>query len=193
MSHEYANPCCFGCARGTGCEKAPPAANDNIAQAADPTIFFDMDGVLANFDKGAERALGTDNIYRYEFVYGQEEFWKGLNASPGFFLYLEEMPGAGRMVHAVRHHPLRILTALPNTGADAVDRDKRSWAGMNFPGIPVITCLTHEKPDYCKPGDVLIDDRAVNKAKWEAKGGRFIVHTDVGSTLAQLKSMGLTK
>jgi 5'(3')-deoxyribonucleotidase len=171
------------------------AANDNVAQSTAPTIYFDMDGVLANFDKGAEEAIGTNNIYKFEFVYGQDAFWAALNSRHDFFRNLEMMPGARRMLSAVPRDRVKVLTALPKSDrADSVRRQKQEWAQTHLHySIPVITCLTHEKPDYCKPGDVLIDDRAVNKAKWEAKGGRFIVHTDVENTLAQLKSMGLTK
>lgn len=165
-------------------ESTPPKSKS-------PTIFLDMDGVLADFDKGAERALATDNIYKFEFVYGQEEFWRLINLDPDFFSKLEVLPGADLLVQHLRGHDLKVLTALPKTGGQIVDQQKRQWIYAHNFGLPVITCLTHEKPDYCKPGDVLIDDRAVNKAKWEARGGRYIVHTDLGSTLAQLKSMGL--
>lgn len=162
------------------------------------TVFFDLDGVLANFDKAAEQTIGTNNIYKFEFVYGQEAFWRALNTSPTFFRDMEVMPGAMRMLNAIRatkfFTPINILTALPKTGAEQVDMQKRWWVTRNLKSygkLPVITCQTHEKPDYCNPGDVLIDDRAVNKDAWEAKGGRYIVHTDVENTLGQLRSLGI--
>jgi 5'(3')-deoxyribonucleotidase len=159
-----------------------------------PTVFFDLDGVLANFDMAAEAIIGTNNIYKFEFVYGQDAFWRALNSDPNFFANMKVMPGAKRMLHAVWHQPLKILTALPKSEADNVDRQKRQWVASKLHWkLDVITCLTSEKPDYCQPDDVLIDDRAVNKDRWEAVGGRYIVHTDVENTLGQLRSMGLTK
>lgn len=158
------------------------------------TIFFDLDGVLANFDKGAEQVIGTNNIYRYEFVHGPEGFWEALNSRHDFFESLEVMPGAERMLQAVRHHHIKILTALPKVGAEAVDRQKRLWVEKNLScRCEVITCQTQDKPNYCSFGDVLIDDRAVNKDRWEAAGGRFILHLDVQTTIEQLKSMLLTR
>lgn len=164
------------------------------------TVFFDLDGVLANFDKAAEETIGTDNIYKFEFVHGQEAFWRALNTNQTFFRDMEVMPGALRMLNAVRSTklftPINILTALPKVGAATVDAHKRHWVAHKlgrYGALPVITCLTHEKPDFCNPGDVLVDDRAVNKAAWEAKGGRYIVHTDVENTLGQLRSLGLVQ
>jgi hypothetical protein len=46
------------------------------------TIYVDLDGVLANFDKAAEGILKTDNIYKYEFVWGPDKFWEGINTLP---------------------------------------------------------------------------------------------------------------
>lgn len=151
------------------------------------TLYFDLDGVLADFDCGAGRALNTDNIYKFEFVYGSEAFWDGINANPNFFDELPVIPGTLGMWRLVVGFDPVILTALPKIDADEVDRQKRSWVARNLgANVPVITCLTHQKPDYCAYGDVLVDDRAVNKAAWEAKGGHFILHTGFRSTCRQL-------
>lgn len=156
-----------------------------------PTIYLDLDGVLANFDKRAEEVLGTDNIYKFEFVYGTTALWNGINSDPFFFKNLEVMPGARRLLEATRYYPNVILTALPKSNAARVDEQKREWVKEHLGGrFPVITCLTKEKPAVCKPGDLLIDDRAIVKSEWEARGGKFIVHTSVENTLEQLKTLG---
>lgn len=167
---------------------------DDGGAVTKPTIFFDLDGVLADFDSRAEEILGTDNIYKFEFVYGAEAFWKGLNSNPHFFQGLQRMPGSDRLLQATWQYPRVILTALPKTNGEAVDRQKRAWCLEHFgKGVPVITCTTLDKPKYCNPGDILIDDRAVNKAAWEIKGGKYIIHTSVESTLEQLKSLGVVE
>jgi hypothetical protein len=85
-----------------------------------------------------------------------------------------------------------ILTALPKTGAETVDEQKRAWVAWKFGSyVPVITCKTVEKPNYCKPGDILIDDRAVNRDAWIAKGGTYIIHTTAERTIGTLKALGI--
>lgn len=157
------------------------------------TLYLDLDGVLADFDSRAEAILGTDNIYKYEYVYGTDTFWRAIHkGDPCFFENLSMMPDADELWDATRHVNPVILTALPKSGANRVDEQKRQWVARHLsPAAKVITCLAHEKPNYCEPGDVLVDDRAVNRAAWEAKGGRFVVHTDARRTINELRSMGV--
>lgn len=156
------------------------------------TIFLDMDGVLADFDAGACEALGTDNSYKWEWIHGAKAFWAKLNENPNFFGDLPPMPDALHLFGAVRHLNPVVLTALPKADADDVDEQKRSWIARYFgDGIQVITCLTSEKPDFCAPGDILVDDRSVNKLKWEERGGRYITHTSAKSTIQELREWGV--
>lgn len=154
-------------------------------------LFLDMDGVLADFDKAAGMVLGTPDIHKFEFVYGAIEFWRRLNTVPHFFAILEPMPDAWLLTDAVAHLKPMILTALPRDNGERVAQQKRDWIQTRL-GIPterVITCRTEEKPQFCKPGDILVDDRAVNKAAWERAGGRYIIHTSAGNTLEELRQM----
>lgn len=151
-----------------------------------------MDGVLANFDKRAEQILGTKNIYKYEFIWGAEVYWRELNSYPDFFLSLEAMPDAAWLLRETEYLDPIVLTALPKTNKDRVEQQKRAWIEMNIgPHMQVITCETKDKPNYCRPGDILVDDRAVNKPAWLARGGRYIVHTSAEDTLEQLYEMGV--
>src|SRR5262245_61058134 len=103
---------------------------------ANPKLYLDLDGVLANFDKRVEELLGTDNIYKWEFIYGPKAFWDALNeADENFFVDLEPMPGADRLFDTaltLARGDLSILTALPRTNAGVVDRDKRRWVEGHF-------------------------------------------------------------
>lgn len=155
-----------------------------------------MDGVLADFDAGAQRQLGTDNTYKFEFVHGTKAFWDGLNKSPYFFADLPPMRDMEVLLDAVSNTRVGVLTALPHSEAASVETQKREWVRehvefyLNGP-VPVVCCLTKDKPDYCTPGSVLIDDRAINRDMWTLKGGRFIVHTDARSSIYQLKNFGV--
>lgn len=155
-------------------------------------LFLDMDGVLADFDAGANAALGTENSYKWEWIYGTKAFWERLFANPNFFGDLPPMPDALHLYGNVRHLRPIVLTALPKSDAGAVDTQKRAWIEKYLgPDVEVITCLTHEKPGYCEPGDVLVDDRAVNRDAWVDRGGHYVQHVSAVDTLSQLSSLGV--
>ncbi|MGY3589333.1 5' nucleotidase, NT5C type [Bradyrhizobium sp. USDA 4350] len=156
-------------------------------------IYVDLDGVLADFDKAAEVILGTDNIYKYEFVWGADKFWEKLNAKPYFFRDLPKKHDADRLWDAISHLKPVILTALPRENGERVAEQKNQWVRNFVKGRPqdVITCATKDKPNYCKPGDILIDDRAVNRDAWIGQGGMYLIHTDAGRTVAALKALGI--
>lgn len=156
-----------------------------------PRLFLDMDGVLADFDKAANQVLGMDN-YKFEHIYGSEVYWNRLHRCGRFFEDLEPMPDALTLWYATRHLNPAILTALPRTNPDHVRAQKlswvREWLGSD---VEVITCRTPEKPEYCLPGDILVDDRAVNQQAWDDKGGYFVLHKSVGRTIASLAALGM--
>ncbi|ESY41890.1 hypothetical protein X747_14565 [Mesorhizobium sp. LNJC384A00] len=148
-----------------------------------------MDGVLADFDQRAQMLCETDNIYRYEFKNGPKAFWAKLNSDPMFFANLQPTSDMEVLVEAALDTGLDIavLTALPKRDAHDVASQKTQWVNEYVgPGIPVICCLTTEKPSYCKPGDILVDDRALNEDAWVAAGGVFIHHVSARRSVARL-------
>jgi hypothetical protein len=150
-------------------------------------IYLDCDGVLADFDKGAERILGLPPG-AFEKRHGAREFWKRLARADSFFDSLDPMPDAHELYAAVQHkHPI-ILTGLPQ--GKWADPQKRRWAERHFPGVPVITTLAALKREHCHPGDVLVDDRAKHRHLWEAAGGLFILHKDAKSSIEALRAAG---
>lgn len=156
------------------------------------TIYVDLDGVLADYDKAANEALGTDNHYKYEFIWGADAYWKRLHARGDFFASLRLMPGAKTLWETVKPYGAKILTALPKSNPKPVDEQKRKWVESKIDWhAEVITCMTSEKPNYCKPGDVLIDDRAINRTAWMHKGGIYIIHTDTERTIGTLTALGI--
>lgn len=169
-----------------------PFRPSNPVRLRSRVLYLDLDGVLANFDKAAAEALGTDNIYKFEFVYGTAAFWNRINSYPNFWSDLEVMPDAAHLWYAVRHLEPVILTALPYSNAEKVDAHKRQWVFEQFGDkAKVITCMTKDKPNYCQPGDTLVDDRAVNQAAWRRKGGNYVIHTNAENTIIQLTTLGV--
>lgn len=148
-------------------------------------IYLDCDGVLADFNNGFEQQFGVNPEY-YEETHGSKQFWFKIRNVDGFYKKLPLMQDAMDLFHAVEHLRPIILTGCPFGGW--AESQKMSWRDKHFPGIPMVTCMSRHKKDYCKPGDVLIDDYIKYKQLWEDAGGTFVLHTDAQSTIDVLKS-----
>lgn len=150
-------------------------------------IFLDCDGVLADFDKGAEAILGAPP-HVFEKRNGAREFWRRLAQAPGFFENLPPMPDAQALYEAVKHRDPVILTGMPR--GNWAEPQKRRWAERHFPGVPVITTMAALKHEHTHPGDVLVDDRDKYRHLWEREGGVFVHHKDAASSIAELRAKG---
>jgi hypothetical protein len=150
-------------------------------------IYLDCDGVLADFDKGAEAILGAPP-HVFEKRHGPGLFWKRLATAEDFFGQLEPLPDAYELYDAVKHLKPVILTGLPRGNWAAPQ--KRRWAEQHFPGVEVITTLAALKREHCHPGDALVDDRDKHRRLWEAEGGVFIHHKSARSSIEELRAKG---
>ena len=150
-------------------------------------IFLDCDGVLADFDAGAEAILGM-SPRDFEKRYGPREFWKRLAGADDFFGDLPPMADAQVLYEAVRDKNPIILTGMPRGGW--AEPQKRRWAERHFPGVPVITTMAALKHEHRHPGDVLVDDRDKHRHLWENEGGVFIHHKDAASSVQALRRLG---
>lgn len=146
-------------------------------------LYLDCDGVLADFDAGAERLLGM-KPKTFAERYNLGKMWAKLAQAPNFYGTLPLMPGAVRLFEAVRHLEPVILTGLPRGGWAAPQ--KVAWAAEHFPGTRIITCMAVDKREHCAEGDVLVDDMLKHRALWEGVGGIFIHHRNVDNTLREL-------
>lgn len=151
-----------------------------------PRLYVDLDGVLCDFDRGAEAVLGMP-CQDFQQLHGEKLMWHWLAKADGFYEGLEWMPGGRELWDAVRVTRPRpvILTGLP-LGIWAGPQ-KRAWCarelGLN---VAVVTCLSREKHFFCSAGDILIDDREQARGEWERAGGIFILHRNTEETLAEL-------
>lgn len=150
---------------------------------AQPRLFLDADGVLADFDLGARKLLG---MKPKEFIakHGRGTFWKRLAHAKNFYGTLPEMPDARLLFDAVKHLEPTILTGLP-LGRWAAPQ-KVEWAAGHFPGVPIITCMAADKHKHMHPGDVLVDDREKHRETFEAAGIVFVHHKSAEESLRQL-------
>ncbi|MBS0333731.1 MAG: hypothetical protein JSS35_13265 [Proteobacteria bacterium] len=148
---------------------------------------MDCDGVLADFDKGAQAILRAPPE-TYERVHGSEAFWKKLARADSFFERLDLMPDAMELYEAVRSRDPIILTGMPH--GQWAEPQKLAWAARHFPGVPIITTMAALKREHCEPGDVLVDDRAWHAKRWEEAGGLFVHHTSARASIAALRAAG---
>ena len=150
-------------------------------------IYFDCDGVLADFDRAAEQVLGLPPR-AFEKRHGLGLFWKKLAGAEGFFETLDPLPDAFELYEAVRHLDPIILTGLPR--GNWAEPQKRRWAERHFPGVRVITTSAALKREHCHPGDVLVDDLDKFSHLWEAEGGVFVHHKNARSSIEELRAKG---
>jgi hypothetical protein len=153
---------------------------------AEPRLFLDADGVLADFDEGARRLLGMYPS-AFEARHGRGTFWKRLANAKNFYGTLPAMPDSRLLFDAVKHLKPTILTGLP-LGNWAAPQ-KVSWAAEHFPGVPIITCMARDKHKHMHRGDVLVDDRENHRAAYEAAGVVFVHHKSAEESLRQLAAI----
>ena len=149
-------------------------------------LFLDCDGVLADFDRGAEAVLGM-HPRRFERRFGLQAFWSRLAGQPDFYAELPLLPDARRFFDAVRHLDPIILTGCPR--GRWAEAQKIRWAARHFPGTQIIACMARDKRDHAAPGDVLVDDTLRHRHLWEEMGGIFVHHTSAEESLDELRAL----
>jgi len=150
-------------------------------------LYLDMDGVLADFDSGYERAFG-----RRPSKEADDVDWHAVRAMTGFYQHLPPMPDLPELwAHVERYRPI-VLTGVPSLVQDAAD-DKRSWARAHLGvRVEVRCCLSKEKCFHAQPGDILVDDWEKYRALWLAKGGRWVTHTSASESIRALAALGVS-
>lgn len=151
-------------------------------------LFLDCDGVLADFESGFNSKFGMSGD-EFETVYGTKQFWKAIRQDMNFFGTLPLMEGAVELYSAVKHLRPIILTGCPF--GDWAEHQKFGWRDKYFPGVPMVTCLSRNKRNFCQPGDVLVDDLEKYRHLWEEAGGAFVLHTSAEDSISQLKTLGV--
>jgi hypothetical protein len=147
-------------------------------------LFLDLDGVLADFDRGVEAVTG-----RRPDQLSTRTMWRALAAEPDFFGTLEMMRDALDLWHFCKPFEPVILTGLPF--GHWAPAQKRRWVRrMLGEEVPVITCLSRDKHRYAAPGAVLVDDRPSLREPWERAGGIFVLHKSAAQSIADLTRLG---
>ena len=146
-------------------------------------VFCDLDGVLADFEQGIK-----DKFNKNIDEINPSLMWGVINKSKSFFETLPWMPKGKELWEKIKEYNPIILTGVPQGSATAVQQ-KIKWCQRELgPDVKVITCLTKEKPNYCIPYSILIDDRVDNLKAWNDKGGKFMLYKeeDLNSILERI-------
>ena len=162
-------------------------------------IYFDMDGVLANFAKGIREFGGFDPAVQGESNEKlDDQIWDIVRSTEHFYDRLEPIPGALELFRSLYHKygdDCQILSAVPKPKRNIPEAgdDKRRWvARLLSPGIRVNIVLRKEKPDYCTgPKSILIDDYDKNIKEWETMGGTGILFTSADEVEKKLKEISV--
>lgn len=156
-------------------------------------LFLDLDGVVADFERGIEAIFGENPFKTKKF--SAATTWRIIYKQDDFFANLPLMDDARYLLDAIyaleakEMVRLSILTGIPR-GNWAVDQKKR-WVAENLRlDIPVITCQSAAKPTYAgDENDILIDDRDDLIAGWRENGGTGIHHINARTTVEHLLSL----
>ncbi|MCL2338514.1 MAG: hypothetical protein FWC51_00990 [Proteobacteria bacterium] len=172
-------------------------------------IYFDMDGVLADFDAVANKIYGRRDLNASasalspEQAAAKNERWHIIEKTDGFWENLPLVPGARALVSAAAARgEVFILSKTygPHkfVGGDAYVRHigmaKKEWAAAHFGEFfrpENVLIVSGPKGETMKPtqSDILIDDRPDNIAEWCAAGGRGIVFVDADQTIKELSQL----
>lgn len=155
------------------------------------TIYFDMDGVLADFD-GYLRAHNMPhkpmNSYNPQV---DDLMWTAIRSVPHFYLQLAPNMDAVQLFNTMRvKYNCEVLTAKPaeKRGITTAEEDKREWV-HRYLGADVKVNVTtwRDKKNYCVgKGSILLDDFNKTVEAWNAAGGTGILYTTAGEALRQL-------
>ena len=162
-------------------------------------IYFDMDGVLADFERGVIEKFGLQPLSpnaKHRGPNQDEQMWMAIKQRQHFYDELELLPDAKELFDALYKKygdRVEILTGIPKPkrGIACAAADKEKWVRrMLSDDVKINTVFREEKPQYCTgKGCILIDDMEENVESWIAMGGTGIVHVDAKNTMDKLREL----
>ena len=163
-------------------------------------IYFDMDGVLADFNRGVLEMFGIDagDQEAPDRKVLDDRMFAAIAATPHFYLRLEPVEGMLDILKELISgygDKVEILTGIPKPERNVVTaaEDKVEWVRkLVSKDIKVNTVLRREKMKYAKgPRTILVDDMKMNIREWTEAGGTGIRFTGADDLRKKLNEMGI--
>ncbi len=148
-------------------------------------LFCDLDGVLADFNKGYLNLTGID-ISKMSFQTGAK-FWKPIDdAGEKFWSELEWMEDGEYLWNCIRSFNLDpVILSAPSKQKSSII-GKQKWVKRELKGVPLILKNAKQKQHFAAPNHILIDDRLDNCERWTHAGGISINHINAPKTVLNL-------
>ena len=162
-------------------------------------IYFDMDGVLADFNRGLQELCGIDKV---DQEHSNEEtdtaMWAAVRKVEHFYDRLEPVPGSVDLFMKLYQkfgRDCEILTGIPKPNKNIANagEDKTIWVHRILsPDVVVHIVFKEEKKNYCTgPDSYLVDDFTPNITDWEKCGGTGILFHSAEGAEETFRKLGL--
>ena len=169
--------------------------NENMADGK-PTVYLDMDGVLADFFGGVEKMYGVEHWKQLTSDKTKDLKKEVIDRITGtdFFATLPKFDSADQLISMVKEFTggtYSINTSPLRGDHENSAKYKRVWINNNIER-PAEIIVTGRKESYAKDKasgtpNILIDDRPVNIQRWQAAGGYGILYQANRDSLDKVK------
>ena len=161
-----------------------------------PTVYLDMDGVLADFFGGVEKMYGVDHWKHLTNDKTKDLKKEVIDRITGtdFFATLPKFQSADALIDMVKKFTggkFSINTSPLRGDNENSGKYKKVWISNNIEK-PDEIIVTGRKESYAKDKgtgtpNILIDDRPVNIERWQAAGGYGILYQANRDSLDKVK------
>jgi hypothetical protein len=159
------------------------------------TVYEDLDGCLADFDKKYFEVTGIST--HHADSQGKNKFWEILKdglekkkmTEQQFWETIEWMPDGKELWSYIKKYKPIILTAPSRNKESIIGKSKWVKKYLGYP--PVIFRSAKQKHLEAGENKILIDDRKDTIERWINAGGIGIHHISTNNTIKELKKLGL--
>ena len=169
--------------------------NENMADGK-PTVYLDMDGVLADFFGGVEKMYGVEHWKQLTNDKTKDLKKEVIDRITGtdFFATLPKFQSADELIDLVKKFTggkFSINTSPLRGDHENSGKYKKVWISNNI-DTPDEIIVTGRKESYAKDKgtgtpNILIDDRPINIQKWQSAGGYGILYQANRDSLDKVK------